>query len=96
MTTARWLLDVLDRELVDMIGAERDALATKILDALPVELIGKAIEEAAAGQLRANGLTTEEDRAVIARDIAGNAAMAVVGALAVDEDIEPTEGRSIQ
>jgi hypothetical protein len=91
----RWLVDVLDRELPSMTGGQRDELAAKVLEALPVELIDRAIAESAEIQLRAHGIALG-DREAMVRDVAGNAAMSVVGALAGvdDEEAEPTQGRT--
>jgi hypothetical protein len=72
-----------------MIGADRDRIADAILDALPIERIGEAIADSAKQQLRC--YVTSEERAYVAKDIAGNAALAVVGVLG-DADIdEPQE-----
>jgi len=85
-----WLTDVLERELADKLGAERDRIADAILDALPIERIGHVIAEATAAQLR--GQVPIEDLEWLPRDVAGNAAMAVVGALGdADIDEQPVE-----
>ena len=83
-----WLLEVLDRSLPDKVGAERDRLADEILDALPLESIGKAIHETAFQQLQRHCIAAGEAHET-ARDVAGNAAMAVVGVLG---DIDDEEG----
>lgn len=80
-----WLTDVLDRELADMLGGDRDRLADAILDALPIERIGEAIAESAKQQLRC--YVASDERAYVAKDIAGNAALAVVGVLG-DADVD--------
>jgi hypothetical protein len=89
-----WLTDVLDRELADMLGADRDRIADAVLDALPIRLIDAAIAEAALHQLRP--YVSASERQYVARDVAGNAAMAVVGVLGdadVDEEISnPSAG----
>lgn len=72
-----WLIDVLDREIAGVTGADRDRIAKAIIEALPVRTVAIAITQSAATQLRAHGVSTEEDRAAIARDIGNNAAMAV-------------------
>lgn len=94
--TLTWLIDVLDRELVGVTGAERDRLAKAIIESLPVRTMAIAIAQSAATQLRAHGLSTAEEREAIARDIGNNAAMAVAAVLDpfVDEEDEPEETRA--
>jgi hypothetical protein len=88
-----WLTDVLDRELADMLGGDRDRLADAILDALPIERIGLAISNTAFQQLRAWGVCASDERSFVAKDIAGNAALAVVGVLG-DADVDDQEQAS--
>lgn len=81
-----WLTDVLDRELADFVGSKRDRIADAILDALPLETIARTIAEVAHHQLR--GAVAASEIGIVSRDVAGNAAMAVVcvlGDAAVDE-----------
>lgn len=79
----RWLIDVLDRELPDLVGARRDAIAQQILDALPLEKLNAAIKEAAATQLRA--WCVSSDVSPMAHDISANASMAALSALGSEE-----------
>jgi hypothetical protein len=82
-----WLVDVLDRELASLTGAERDRVAKAIIEALPLRLVSTAIATALIVQFRAQGLSISEE---LARDVGGNAAMAVAAVLDpfVDEDDE--------
>jgi hypothetical protein len=84
-----WLVGVLDRALPEMIGADRDRLADEILDALPIDLIGVTIQEAALQQLCRHCMVAE-DAEHAAKDVAGNAALAVVGVLG-DADVDEAE-----
>jgi len=83
-----WLLDVLDRELPDVVGAKRDALAEKILGALPMKQIANAIAEAAVSTMNvALETNTRVSEIALASDIGNNGAMSVVDTLlAGDED----------
>ncbi len=88
-----WILDVLDRELPDLVGAERDRLAEKIVDAMPLLPIAAAICSAAYTQMRVRG---EDVKCIeLARDIGNNAAMSVLEVLypLVDEDDACMENR---
>jgi hypothetical protein len=96
-----WLIDVLDRELPDMIGADRDRIADAILDALPLPQIAAAVKTSAlAAMLVSNIGKNNQHRHMIAADIANNGAMAVLAVLGdadVDTEIEDVpEGSSVQ
>jgi hypothetical protein len=86
-----WLVDVLDRELAGLTGAERDRIAKAIIEALPLRLVSTAIATALIVQFRAQGLAISEE---LARDVGGNAAMAVAAVLDpfddTDDDDEAT------
>lgn len=93
------MIDVLDRELPELTGADRDRLAKRIADAVPVDLVAGVIAKAAATQLRAHGVRDPDD--VIAVDIASQAAMCVCGELSDDEsdnesDNEPAGENAMQ
>lgn len=85
-----WLLDVLDRELADKVGAERDRIADAVLEALPVDVIAATIAATAQNQLRYHCMRPDEARRA-ARDVAANAAMAVAGVLG-DDDLDEQKG----
>lgn len=75
-----WIIDVLDRELPHMAGAERDQLADKIVDAIPTRVIAAAITESLLATIRviASDCITVDS---VAKDVGANASMHVVEAL---------------
>lgn len=84
-----WLIDLLDRELPGLTGGKRDELARKIVEELPLIAIAAAICSSAYTQLRVRG--HDETSIAIARDIANNAAMAVVAVLVPDVEDDDQE-----
>lgn len=91
-----WILDVLDRELPDMLGARRDQLADAILAAIPLEPIAAAITTSAlATLLVGNVIGHDRRRYELAHDIGNQAAMGVVERLSETED-EEQEGARVQ
>lgn len=92
-----WIIDLLDRELPGWPGSARDALAEKIVEALPVHEIAAAVKTSALATLMVVDAIGHDCRPVdLAQDIGNQAAMSVVERLTeIDEDEQP-EGTSVQ
>lgn len=92
MTLPAWLVDVLDRELPQLVGSDRDRLAEAILAALPAVPIAQAIRISAIAHLVVNNVGHPMKRHDIASDIANNAAMGVVESLSAGDEAEEESG----
>ncbi|MDQ3295102.1 MAG: hypothetical protein M3619_00770 [Myxococcota bacterium] len=76
---ARWIVDVLDRELPNLTGAERDRIAEALDEALPTNAIVDAIASSAQAVLTQRNI--RDGAGDVAREIANNSAQTVVFAL---------------
>lgn len=90
-----WILDVLDRELPNLRGIERDRLADAILGALPVQELAAAVRTSALAALVVTHPNADpHKRLVLARDISNNAAISIVERLSEIDDDEAEPARS--
>lgn len=75
----QWIVAVLNRELPELTGGERDRVATALADAIPGESIVTAIAGSTATVLKQRCLA---DDGGLSKEIARNSAATVVFALA--------------
>lgn len=74
-----WLVAVLDRELPRYTGAERDRIATAIIDSLPLQPIAQAITTEASRTFERRNI--RDAAGDMARHIGNSAAQAVLAAI---------------
>lgn len=79
MTIPPWLAVRLDELLPERSGAERDAIAQSILDAVPLQPVVTAIAESARHVLAQRGIA--DDGGELSSELARNASMLVVESL---------------
>jgi len=75
-TTPAWLLLALDGACPNMLGGDRDALAARIVEHLPIADVIAAIRESAQRVLEARNV--KDGAGDLAREIANNAAQVVM------------------
>lgn len=80
---APWLVTVLDRELPDLAGGERDRIAQAIVDALPAQMIATAIRDSTTAVLIQRNVLDRSGE--LARELSNNSAQTVIFALSLPE-----------
>ena len=84
--TPPWLLLAFDDALPDLVGADRDRLAARVLDHIPADLLAVAIAESAKTVLEQRNI--KDGAGDLSREIGRNAAQRVLYAL----EGEPSPG----
>lgn len=77
-----WLVAVLDDELPNVVGAERERIAERIVEAIPGRAIAKVIATSAQAVLATRKI--RDDGGDLCREIGNNAAQTVLVTLAGD------------
>lgn len=75
----QWIVDVLDRELPNLNGGDRDRVAAALAESIPGEPIVEAIASSTETVLKQRGLANDGG---LSREIARNSAATVVFTLA--------------
>lgn len=79
MTIPPWIALVLDRELPNLTGGERDRIASALIDNIPGNAVSAAIAESTATVLAQRGLADADGS--LARECGRNAAQTVLFSL---------------